>query len=93
VRGRDLWPSTLAQHCLATALGEGKFADITFYHHPLLMAGDGNKLSKSAGSTSVRYLRKSGKTPAGIYTMIARMLGQSKAISNWQQLAEVILSR
>jgi glutamyl/glutaminyl-tRNA synthetase len=92
VRGEDLWPSTLAQHQLASALGQSSFGDITFYHHPLLMETSGKKLSKSAGATSARYLRESGKMPAAIYRLIGDMLGVDKTVSNWQQLAEVIIN-
>ncbi len=51
VRGEDLWPSTLAQHTLASALGKADdFGAISFYHHPLMMDASGQKLSKSAGA-------------------------------------------
>lgn len=86
IRGDDLWPSTLAQHQLATALGESDFKDIAFYHHPLLMETSGKKLSKSAGSTSIKYLRENGKSKADVYTIIAGMLGGKERISNWEQL-------
>lgn len=92
VRGQDLWPSTLAQHELAFALGKNEFRDITFYHHPLLTDELNQKLSKSAGATSVLYLRQNGKTLAQIYTMITNMLGLNIVISTWEQLADVILS-
>ena len=61
VRGEDLRPSTLVQHVLASAMGKNEFQDITFYHHRLLMETSGEKLSKSAGATSIKYLRESGK--------------------------------
>jgi glutamyl/glutaminyl-tRNA synthetase len=93
IRGVDLWPSTLAQHQLASALGQSNFSDITFDHHPLLLEKSGKKLSKSAGATSVRYLRQSGKTAATIYQLTGDMLGADRAISNWQQLAEVIINK
>ncbi len=86
-RGQDLWPSTLAQHQLASALGQSSFGDVTFYHHPLLMETSGKKLSKSAGATSVRYLHESGKTPTDIYKLIGDMLGVEETVNNWQQLA------
>jgi glutamyl/glutaminyl-tRNA synthetase len=90
VRGLDLWPSTLAQLQLASKLGESAFGDITFYHHPLLMAADGQKLSKSAGDTSVKYLRKQGNSPADIYTLIAKLFGKNEDMSTWQQLIRAI---
>jgi len=91
VRGEDLWSSTIAQHELALALGESRFSQIKFYHHVLLTEEYGQKLSKSAGSTSIKYLRKSGKTPSDIYTMIGKMMGIDQAIHNWEELALPVL--
>lgn len=93
VRGDDLWPSTLAQHQLALALGKDSFDQIAFYHHPLVVEPSGKKLSKSAGATSVRYLRESGKSPADIFALIADMAGIKEKVTNWQQLGEVMLDR
>jgi glutamyl-tRNA synthetase len=90
VRGEDLWPSTIAQHELASALDEDEFNKIAFYHHHLLMETSGNKLSKSAGSTSVRYLRENGKSPSDIYTVIAAMFGINDRVKNWEQLARLV---
>lgn len=92
VRGEDLLSSTLAQQELASALGKNDFADITFYHHPLLMEAPGKKLSKSAGATSVKYLRKNGKNPAEIYQLIASMLGINEPVFNWEQLGGIVSS-
>jgi len=89
VRGDDLRPSTLAQHVLAGALGENRFGAITFHHHALLKELSGEKLSKSAGSTSVRYLREQGSSPTDIYTTIANMLGVEQRVGSWQQLAKL----
>lgn len=89
VRGQDLWPSTLAQQQLASALGLDGFGGIAFYHHPLLKEISGEKLSKSAGATSVHYLRGEGKKPADIYTLAAAMAGSKATVTNWQQLAEL----
>jgi len=91
VRGEDLWASTLAQHQLSLALREVKFAEIAFYHHPLLMEAPGKKLSKSAGSTSINYLRGQGKKAADIFVLIAEMLSIKEPVGNWEQLAGQIL--
>jgi len=90
VRGEDLWPSTLAQQVLVTALGDARFKNITFYHHPLLMENNGAKLSKSAGATSIKCLRENGKSREQIYTMIAGMLGTGEAADSWQELARLV---
>jgi glutamyl/glutaminyl-tRNA synthetase len=72
VRGQDLWASTQAQLYLSYALDAAAFRDIRFYHHRLLVTGAGEKLSKSAGATSIRYLRQQGLTAGEIYALIAR---------------------
>jgi glutamyl-tRNA synthetase len=90
VRGKDLWASTIAQHFLAEKLGKGKeFGAIGFYHHPLLMAEGERKLSKSAGDTSVQYLRKQGLKKKDVYTMIAKMMGREDEPENWEELARL----
>ncbi len=91
VRGQDLWASTLAQLQLAKKLSEDTFGKTVFYHHPLLMAEGNIKLSKSAGDTSVKYLRESGKSAVDIYTMIATLTGKAQQVNNWQELSELLL--
>lgn len=90
VRGEDLYNSTLAQAYLASVLQAGDFKKITFNHHLLLTALSGEKLSKSAGDTSIRYLREHGKKPRDIYTEIAGMLGIREAVKDWRQLWELV---
>lgn len=93
VRGGDLWPSTLAQYQLALSLGRNDFREICFHHHPLLNEASGNKLSKSAGSTSVRYLREIGKRPVDIFRIIATMLSIDETVISWQQLSELVIDQ
>lgn len=90
VRGEDLWPSTLAQLYLSKVLERPAFSLTTFYHHPLLMGGDGMKLSKSAGATSVQHLRKEGRKPAYIYTLIAGMCGVNAPVNSYNELIAAI---
>jgi glutamyl/glutaminyl-tRNA synthetase len=90
VRGQDLWPSTLAQLQLAKKLRFDPFLNATFHHHALLMASGNQKLSKSAGDTSVKYLRESGRTAAEIYSMIATLCGMNEVVNNWQQLTNAL---
>ncbi|MES2704520.1 MAG: glutamate--tRNA ligase family protein [Bacteroidota bacterium] len=91
VRGEDLWASTVAQHMLAKRLRKPEFDMITFHHHPLMLDGEGKKMSKSAGSTSVHHLRAAGYSAEGIYTLIAQWLGHSGRASNWSELAELVM--
>jgi len=92
VRGEDLWPSTLAQHYLSLLLKQDVFLNSTFYHHRLLAGPSGEKLSKSAGDTSVQWLRKQGCKPADIYNRIAGALGIEAPAEDWQALATCLLS-
>lgn len=92
VRGDDLWPSTIAQEYLAPMIEATGFGDIAFYHHPLLMAWGSKKLSKSAGATSVHYLRNEGHTPADIFTAAAGMLGMNERVNTWLELGKLALA-
>lgn len=87
VRGIDLWPSTWAQLYLASLLNISGFEQTLFVHHPLLLGTLGQKLSKSAGDTSIHTLREQGWSAAAIYTHIASLLGFKKTAGNWQELA------
>ena len=49
VRGKDLLDATALQVYMAQLLGLSAFQEITFWHHPLLVNREGEKLSKSAG--------------------------------------------
>ena len=60
IRGEDLLSSTGRQIRLARLLGRA--APPVFHHHGLVRNPDGSKLSKSAGDTSIRELRRAGKT-------------------------------
>ncbi len=81
VRGADLLPSTAAQLYLAQLLDKQQFTEIIFYHHPLLLDAAGHKLSKSAGSASIRALRQPATaggvspSPAILFQNAARWLG------------------
>lgn len=87
VRGADLWPSTIAQHYLASCLPGHHFNTIHFFHHALLTGRDGAKLSKSAGDTSIQYLRKQGHTSAAVYALLSNLLNLPEPAHNWQMLA------
>lgn len=91
VRGKDLWDATLAQHFLAMQLQYAAFTNAVFYHHPLLMETPEQKLSKSAGSTSIHYLRTHGHSSAQVYADIAAALQLDGRPSAWQELAALVL--
>ncbi|GAA0880331.1 tRNA glutamyl-Q(34) synthetase GluQRS [Algoriphagus jejuensis] len=70
VRGNDLYSSTLAQLDLSKHLDEPRIGQITFHHHPLIKGPKQEKLSKSAGATSIQFLRKEGKSLQDIKAML-----------------------
>ncbi|MBO9660480.1 MAG: hypothetical protein J7527_16785 [Chitinophagaceae bacterium] len=90
VRGQDLLHSTIAQLFLAEMLNEKSFAGIHFYHHPLLTSSDGQKFSKSAGDTSVRFLKDQGKTATEIFSIAGEMFGVT-GVRDWRMLGEAVV--
>lgn len=73
VRGLDLLSSTGRQIKLARMLG--RTSPPVFYHHPLIIKPDGEKLSKAGGDTGVRELRAAGEPPAAVIGRAARAVG------------------
>ena len=63
VRGHDLFHATAVHRLLQELLGLPR---PRYHHHRLLLAPDGNKLSKSTQSTGLRELRARGAPPAEI---------------------------
>ncbi len=75
VRGMDLLPSTKAQLFLSSLLPGNPLGGVHFVHHPLLLESPDKKLSKSAGATSLQFLRKKGAKPSDIYSLIEEKAG------------------
>jgi len=74
VRGEDLLSSTAAQIFMANALGENPFSGIHFVHHPLIRNENGEKLSKSAGHSSIKIMREQGISRAEIFQKVTDYL-------------------
>jgi len=66
-RGRDLYPATDLHRLLQVLLD---LPAPLYQHHRLITDEAGRKLAKSARDTSLRSLRQSGLTPAGIRRLI-----------------------
>jgi len=90
VRGQDLWASTLAQLYLAELLGKTDFLNTTFHHHLLLSDNGLRKLSKSAGDTSIRYLRQQDLSPEDIYLLISKQLNTETPLRTWKDFSALI---
>jgi glutamyl-tRNA synthetase/glutamyl-Q tRNA(Asp) synthetase len=73
VRGMDLLSSTGRQIKLARMLGRREPSH--FFHHPLIIKPDGEKLSKSSGDTGVRELRAAGVDPPAVIGRAAAAVG------------------
>lgn len=67
VRGRDMLHATaihrLIQHLLA-------LPEPAYHHHPLILGQEGEKLSKSIASKSLRALKAEGATPGDIRKLV-----------------------
>ncbi|RYF63633.1 MAG: glutamate--tRNA ligase, partial [Cytophagaceae bacterium] len=79
IRGQDLLESTDRQRQLAVALGWPDFLEAHVWHHPVLLSGEGRKLSKSAGDgfiaeTSIRAMRERSNVPVEVFRQVARLL-------------------
>lgn len=68
VRGRDLFHATSIHRLLQRLLG---LPAPLYYHHPLLRDDEGQKLSKSLASQSLRSLRAEGATLADILNLFS----------------------
>lgn len=74
-RGMDLLPSTALQLHLAHYLGAESFLKTRFLHHALITDTDGRKISKSAGDTSLKYLRENGMKASELIRAFAHWQG------------------
>lgn len=63
IRGEDLFAATSVHRLLQWLLG---LPAPNYRHHGLVLGGDGRKLSKSDGATSIAALRAQGAAPADI---------------------------
>lgn len=89
VRGEDLLPSTAAQLYLAELLEMDEFTRNKFYHHPLIKDGKGEKLSKSAGSTSVKAWREGGAKAEEFFIMLSRLLGWKEQAASAHEMLQL----
>lgn len=74
VRGEDLLASTACQSHIADLLGLDQFRKVAFLHHQLTTGTDGQKLSKSAGATSLKSWSESGRSAEAIHAAARTLL-------------------
>lgn len=92
VRGEDLLPSTAAQNYLSRFGPASRFTEVYFIHHPLLKDKDGNKMSKSAGSNSLKEFSKSDHNLQYIYNLVAEMIGIKEKVETLDDLLNEFIS-
>jgi glutamyl/glutaminyl-tRNA synthetase len=78
VRGSDLLEYTAVQIQLWEACGA---TPPRWLHTPLVLGGDGRKLSKSHGSAHVGAMREAGASPAHVWRVVLPWLGVTGAAS------------
>ena len=88
IRGQDLYGSTAAQLYLASLLGLSQFSETKFYHHRLITDKHGNKLSKSAGSMSIKEMRRQGLKPQHLFGQLSGVMGWQNNYTSLQQMLE-----
>jgi glutamyl-Q tRNA(Asp) synthetase len=69
-RGEDLRAATDIHRLLQALMG---WPIPRYAHHPLMLDSAGRRLAKRDGSLSLRALRESGRTPAGIREMVGHV--------------------
>ncbi|OGP82802.1 MAG: glutamate--tRNA ligase [Deltaproteobacteria bacterium RBG_16_54_11] len=87
IRGEDHLPNTPRQIILYEALGS---IPPSFAHHPLLVASDGERLSKRHGAVSVRAYREQGFLPEAVANYLALLGGGFPAGDEIIALAEMV---
>ncbi len=74
VRGEDLLPSTALHLYMANIIGNTSFRYCKFHHHELLKDENGNKLSKSEGSISLKSMREKSASPEEFYQWMSEKM-------------------
>lgn len=94
VRGKDLYHSSLSQLSLASHLEDSvSFQKSTFYHHPILLDSEKEKLSKTEGAISIQHLRSLGKTKKDILLRLSQRLGWENMIDNLPEFEHELLKK
>ena len=69
------------------------FGQNTFHHHELIKNAKNRKLSKSAGDTSIQFLRKSGKKKSDVFRLLADQLGIKQPIESVEDFSNYCLQK
>jgi glutamyl/glutaminyl-tRNA synthetase len=86
IRGNDHLPNTALQVAAARALGA---EPPEYLHHALVREGDGGKLSKRAGASSIASLRAEGYPPEAIVNLLGLVATSGPGdVMDWPALVE-----
>src|SRR4051794_15016164 len=86
IRGNDHLPNTALQVAAIRALG-GEPPE--FLHHALVREGDGGKLSKRAGASSIASLRAEGYPPEAVVNLLGLVATSGPGdVMGWDELVE-----
>lgn len=88
VRGADMWASDVAQMYLLEKLKGAAHPPKYFHHHPLMLDSANKKMSKSANSTSIQYLRSKGVTKNEVFKRIGEFLNINQPIVDFQSFQQ-----
>lgn len=93
IRGEDLLSSTASQLYLAQKLNLEGFLHARFLHHKLEKDDQGHKLSKTAGSISLQYMRKHDINVSQVYKLFAeQFLGlENTRIGTFRELFDLYM--
>jgi glutamyl-tRNA synthetase len=86
LRGEDHVANTGVQIEIFKALG---FAPPRFHHHNLIVAANGEEMSKRKGTLSIRSFREAGVEPEAV-AAIATLTGTSQAVHAIQSLEDLL---
>jgi glutamyl-tRNA synthetase len=89
IRGRDLLGSSIFQAGLADLLGPNEFSLTHFHHHPILKDKQGRKLSKSAGSMSLKHMRTQKGSREQLFADFSRWIGLPDAAFSAGELLSI----
>lgn len=95
VRGEDLLSSTAMQLYIADKLNIDSFRNAQFLHHQLEKDEQGHKLSKTAGSISLQYMRKHKMDVSEVYGLFAeQFLGfTNQRIETFDKLFQIFTNK
>lgn len=91
VRGADMWASDVAQMYLLEKLKGSAHPPKYFHHHPLMLDSTNKKMSKSANSTSIQYLRSAGVGKDRIFQLAGEFLKFDRPVFDLKSFQEAYL--